>query len=399
MTGPGRLRTGRTSVVVATSLSVYLWIPIVAPNSDMTGELIFGAATASFVLVGLLLIMRAPGNRIGPVLLATGALLAFGYGCDVYGSAGAQANPVWPGSVMASVLGGAFFVVPIALAFIGIPLIFPDGHLISPRWRLLVWLAIAALAAGVTGSLLGPTTATEGVPNPLAIPELEGLSEALGGFASATSLIGFTGAAAALWVRYRRGDPIERQQLKWLLAVAALAAIFFPIAFIVPSQLIGNTAFLLGSLTLIGLPLAVAVAVLRYRLFEIDRIVSRTVSYAIVTGLLGTVFFGVILVLQTVFAGALGGGGIPVAISTLAVFVLFQPVLHRVRRGVDRRFDRARYDGERTTAEFGERLRWETDMERVTSDLRDTVEHAVAPSSLAVWLRRPSRGTKDAIAS
>ena len=116
MTGPGRLRTGLTSVVVATSLSVYLWIPIVAPNSDMTGELIFGAATASFVLVGLLLVMRAPGNRIGPVLLATGALLAFGYGCDVYGSAGAQANPVWPGSVMASVLGGAFFVVPIALA-------------------------------------------------------------------------------------------------------------------------------------------------------------------------------------------------------------------------------------------------------------------------------------------
>jgi hypothetical protein len=387
MTRRELIRTALAAVVAVASLAVYVWIPIVAPKSDMTGELIFGAATASFVLVGLLLVVRAPGNRIGPVLLASGALLAFAYGCDVYGSAGAQGNPVWPGSVIASVLGGAFFVVPIALALIGIPLIFPDGHLISPRWQLLVWLAIVALAAGVTGSLLGATTATEGVPNPLAVPELQGLSEALGGFASATSLIGFTGAAAALWVRYRRGDPIERQQLKWLLAVAALAAVFFPIAFIVPSRLIGNAAFILGSLTLIALPLAIGVAVLRYRLFEIDRIVSRTLSYAIVTGLLGAVFLGVVLVLQTAFAGALGGGGIPVAISTLAVFVLFQPVLRRVRRSVDRRFDRARVDGERTASEFAERLRWETDMERVTHDLAGTIRSAVAPTSLGIWLR------------
>ena len=124
--------------------------------------------------------------------------------------------------------------------------------------------------------------------------------------------------------------------------MAALAAVFFPIAFIVPVQAIGNAAFILGSLTLVALPLAIAVAILRYRLFEIDRIVSRTLSYAIVTGLLGALFVGVILLLQTAFADALGGGGIPVAISTLAVFALFRPVLGRVRRSVDRRFDRAR---------------------------------------------------------
>ena len=216
---------------------------------------------------------------------------------------------------------------------------------------------------------------------------MEPLSEILGGFASVTSVIGFSGAAAALWVRYRRGNLIERQQLKWLLAVAALAAVFFPIAFIVPVQAIGNAAFILGSLTLIALPLAIAVAILRYRLFEIDRIVSRTLSYAIVTGLLGAVFVGVILLLQTAFADALGGGGIPVAISTLAVFALFRPVLSRVRRSVDRRFDRARVDGDRTASAFAERLRWETDMERVTGDLRTTVEDAVAPTALAIWLR------------
>jgi hypothetical protein len=106
-----------------------------------------------------------------------------------------------------------------------------------------------------------------------------------------------------------------------------------------------------------------------------------------VTGLLGTVFVGVILLLQTVLAGVVGQGGIPVAVSTLAVFALFQPVLRRVRRAVDRRFDRARYDGERTAGAFAERLRWETDMERVSGDLRVTVASAVAPTSLAIWLR------------
>jgi peptidoglycan/LPS O-acetylase OafA/YrhL len=390
-TGPRRGRIALATVVALASLGVFVLIPIVAPDSDVAGELIFGAATASFVLVGLLLVVRAPQNRIGTVLLTAGALLAFAYGCDVYGSAGATANPVWPGSVIASVLGGALFVVPIALALVGIPLIFPDGHLISRRWRPMVWLVVVALTVGVTGSLLGPTTATDGVRNPFAVPELEQLSEILGGFASVTSVIGFSGAAAALWVRYRRGSLVERQQLKWLLAVAALAAVFFPIAFIVPVQAIGNAAFILGSLTLVALPLAIAVAILRYRLFEIDRIVSRTLSYAIVTGLLGTLFVGVILLLQTAFADALGGGGIPVAISTLAVFVLFRPLLGRVRRSVDRRFDRARVDGERIASEFAERLRWETDMERVTGDLRTTVVGAVAPKALAIWLRGAER--------
>jgi hypothetical protein len=126
---------------------------------------------------------------------------------------------------------------------------------------------------------------------------------------------------------------------------------------------------------------------MRYRLLEIDRIISRTLSYAVVTAILGAVFVGVILLLQTVLAGVIGKGGIPVAVSTLAVFALFQPVLRGVRRAVDRRFDRARYDGERTAGEFAERLRWETDIDRVTGDLRTTVAGAVVPTSLAIWLR------------
>ena len=219
---------------------------------------------------------------------------------------------------------------------------------------------------------------------------MEWIAGLLGGFASVTSIIGFAAPAAAIWVRFRRGDATQRQQLKWLLAVAALAAVFFPVAFIVPVKEIGDAFWILGSLTLVALPIAIAVAILRYRLFEIDRIVSRTLSYAFVSGLLGAVFVAVILVLQNVFAGLLYRGGIPVAISTLGVFALFQPVLRRVRRAVDRRFDRARFDGERTASEFAERLRWETDMTRVTGDLTGTVRGAVAPTSLTIWLRGAS---------
>ena len=162
--GRARVRAAVATAVAVASLGVYVLIWIAAPNSDIAAELIFGAATASFVLVGLLLIVRAPDNRVGPVLLLAGGLLAFAYGCDAYGSAGATADPDWPGSTVASVLGEAIFSYPIVIALIGIPLIFPDGHLISPRWRLVVWFVVVALTAGTIGSLIGPTTAPRASP-------------------------------------------------------------------------------------------------------------------------------------------------------------------------------------------------------------------------------------------
>jgi DNA integrity scanning protein DisA with diadenylate cyclase activity len=147
----------------------------------------------------------------------------------------------------------------------------------------------------------------------------------------------------------------------------------------------------LGPFSLSLPPIAVGVAILRYRLYEIDRIISRTISYALVTGLLAATFAILIVGLQAVLTPFTGGQTVAVAASTLAVFALFQPVLRRVRRAVDRRFDRARYDGERTAAAFSERLRDQVDMETVTTDLRATVAGAIAPTDLGVWIR--PRGT------
>jgi hypothetical protein len=220
------------------------------------------------------------------------------------------------------------------------------------------------------------------------------LLAAFGGAAAATSIIGFGGAAAAVLVRFRGPDPVVREQTKWLAAVAALAAGLFPAAFIVPIADLANALFALGLIAMIALPTAIGIAVLRYRLYEIDRIVSRTIGYGLVTGVLVIVFSSAVIAFEAVLAGVTETQGetLAVAASTLVAFALFQPLRQRIQRAVDRRFDRSRYDGERTSAAFSERLRAEVDLVTVTADLDTTVRAAMAPTAMGVWLRHPGAG-------
>ena len=224
----------RTRRVVAwalavASITVFVVVPFAEPQADVLYAVLFGAATSSFVLVGLLLLGRVAGNRIGSLLLLAGVLLAVAYSLGAFGLAGAAASPPWPGTALSFVLSDSIFVSPLVIALVGIPLVFPDGRLVSPRWRWLVWLAVIATIAQALSVILtpgaeGPTS----LPNPLGVGSLAGFAAILGALSSGSSVLGFGGAAASVWVRYRRGDPVERQQLKWLLAVAALAALFFP---------------------------------------------------------------------------------------------------------------------------------------------------------------------------
>jgi hypothetical protein len=384
-----RTRRVVTSVLAIASIATFIVVAITRPGTDFVYATLFGAATTSFVLVGFVLLDRVPGNRIGAMLMIAGTLFAVAFGLDAYATAAAAAQPPWPGAALASVIGDPIFIWPIVIALVGIPVVFPDGHLISSRWRWLVGLAVVAVIADALSSMLVPgVVGNTNLQNPLAIPELAPITAALGAFSSLTSIIGFGGAAAALWVRYRRGDLIERQQLKWLLAVAAVAAIFYPIAFIIPDTTVSGVAFILGSLTLVAFPIAIAVAILRYRLFEIDRIVSRTVAYLLITAVLVATYALAILVLQAPLGTVTGGDTVSVALSTLFVAAMFQPVMRRVRRAVDRRFDRARVDAERTTAAFSERLRDQVDIAAVVDDLDRTVRGALKPTSIGLWLRR-----------
>ena len=175
------------------------------------------------------------------------------------------------------------------------------------------------------------------------------------------------------------------------MAVAALAAVFFPIGSSSPVPEIGNVAFILGSLTLVAMPLAIAVAILRYRLYDIDRIVSRTISYGVITALLVAVFLVVNVGLQAALSSVTSSNAWAVAGSTLLAAALFTPVRLRVQHVVDRRFDRARYDADRLTIEFGDRLRDEVDLSTLGDELDATVRRAFAPTGVGLWLRGGAR--------
>ena len=174
--------------------------------------------------------------------------------------------------------------------------------------------------------------------------------------------------------------------MKWFAAVALFTVTSFSatVVGIAPINVLG---WLLGLVGIVLLPVAIGVAILRYRLYDIDRIISRTVSYGVVTGGLVAVYLAVNLALTTVFSSLASGNSVAVAASTLVVAALFTPVRRRVQRVVDHRFDRARYDAERTTAAFSERLRNEMDLAAVAADLDETVRAAMAPSHVGIWLR------------
>jgi hypothetical protein len=279
------------------------------------------------------------------------------------------------------------------LLFPGVGLIFPDGHLPGRGWRLPVTLTVALL---VVGSVLvtiapWPLTLEQPVPNPLAVPGIPVSWSAFGGALSAVAIfLGLGLAVAGVVVRSRRAGAVERAQIKWLVAALSLMAIAFPLSFateVGPDDLIDLASVLVGCLT----PIAIGIAILRYRLYDIDRLISRTVSWAFITGGLVAIFASLVIGLQTVLDGVTQGGTVAVAVSTLVAFALFQPLRRRVQRTVDRRFDRARYDSERTAAAFADRLRDDLDLATVGANLTGSVRDSLRPATVGLWLRGPER--------
>jgi len=358
-----------------------------SPDADLLWTGMFTSILVAFVVVGAILTSRVPGNAVGPVLLFSGALLASTIAIGTFSVVGA-ANGSMPTDVVAitSLINDLGFTLPIVVVLMGIPLIFPDGHLLSARWRWIVVLAIAALVASAIVQVFGPgPLGAAEVPNPFARPEWYPALEVLDALASWSSIIGFGAAILALILRFRRGDVVQRQQLKWP-AVSVVIALVFPLAFVLPPGFWADIAFLTGLVALLTLPIFIGIAITRYRLYEIDRIISRTLSWGLVTGILVVVFAGLVIGLQALLSEVTQGGTLAVAGSTLVAFALFQPIRRRVQRAVDRRFDRARYDGERTAAIFAERLRDEVDLESLAAELEHTVVSAIRPTAASLWL-------------
>ena len=352
----------------------------------------------SYAIVGTILVLRRPRNPIGWVLVAFAFAFAGSTPPPNLDLDRLQAGTAsWDQFLYAWVAGWSGSLG--TGLYVALTQLFPTGRLPEGRAsRRFARFVLAAAAVVVALTTFGPAVSLNTgsatsvvIPNRLAVlgwlPFLDGLDPGLL-FVPLFALLVL--GVGAMLLRYRRASGILRLQLRWLAvasAFVALAVLFGLTSLLVFGDGIGMVAWLPALVAYPSVPAAIAIAVLRYRLYEIDRIISRTISWGVVSVAIVAAFAGGVLVLQAVLSGVTQGQTLAVAASTLVAFALFQPVRRRVQRAVDRRFDRHRYDAERIVDAFGRHLRLETDIQRVIVNLGGTARSAVAPVSFSIWLR------------
>ena len=337
-------------------------------------SLVFGfiPVTLAFALVGALIAVRA-GNRLGWLFLAGATVTAVSVAADTYAARAATAElpgAAWAGWVLTVSLGAT------APFFFLTPLLFPDGRPPSPRWRPVVWIAVLAGLADAVCSAISDVSFSSNFPH-LRDPVV--LVAPLGTVDNLATRVGpfvFLAGAVSMIVRFRRSGLEQRLQLKWFVYASAVSALV-----VFATATLGHIPLPEFELTVPLIPAAVGIAILKYRLYDIDRLISRTLAYLVVTGLLIGVYAALVIL-----AGVLGFSTAPaVAIATLAAAALFSPLRRRVQRAVDKRFNRVRYDAELTVAAFATRLRDAIDLDTVRAELIDVVDSAVQPAHLSVW--------------
>lgn len=357
---------------------------------------VFSVLFLTFPTVGAAIASREPGNAIGWLFLGAGlgaGLADFLFGYSEYVLVVEPGS--LPGGEIAAVAGGAVELPTAAAASLLLLVIFPTGRPLSPIWRLWVWVVGIDLALFAVATLLDPGSLYE-------FPERTnpwGLDAAgwVSGWIWAVTLPVLYGSMllglVALTVRFRRAAGVERLQLKWLLYVAGLFVASAPVLIAletlgydrVAGSFVGDLVF---SLLVVLVPLAVGVAILRHRLYDIDVVINRTLVYAAVTLTLVAAYLGSVLLFRLVLTPLAGDSDLAVAGSTLAVAALFRPVRSRFQSVVDRRFYRSRYDAARTLEGFAGHLRDELDLETLGVDLRRVVRHTMQPAHVSLWLRQ-----------
>jgi len=391
-------------IVTMTVAGIALGILIATRDTPVPTSWGFRGASEAFAVtcgtVGAVVALRRPANINGWLFCAIGLLFATEALVNEYVIAGLLVVP--GGLPLAKELGWMLtwlWVPPLGIALIYLPLLFPTGSLLSPRWRP---AAILGAVAITTFSLAmafapGPIQQATFLVNPLGAPGvgIETYSSVIVGFAVLPLAVAIAMGISSLILRFRRAREDARRQIKWFALAVLVAGAAFTLYLAVSVTGGWSTTVkaleILVIVSLMGLPTAAGMAILRYRLYDIDRIVSRTISYGLVTTLLVAVFLFVNLALQGLLSSITASNSWAVAASTLLVAALFTPVRRLIQRAVDRRFNRARYDAERMTAAFAERLRDQVDLPTVARELDATVQRAMAPTSIDLWLRRAGR--------
>jgi hypothetical protein len=352
-------------------------------------------ATVSAATVGAVLAGRRPRHPVGWLLLAFALALAANGVAGGYAPYGLEARP---GALPAAAWVATYYPATALAAFacLGLVLLLvPTGSPPSPRWRWWAWLTPPAPAVLLLATPLAsrpPQERFHAVDNPLDLRPFDGGLLLANRAALAVTVVGVLVGAASLVVRFRRAHGTERQQLRWLVLAAAVTGVGMLASVVLVAA--GNEVLVgwVGGACLAFLPLATGAAVLRYRLFDLDRIISRTLAYGLLTVLLGLGYAVVVLGLGRLLPQ---GSTLVVAGATLAVAGVFQPARRRVQAAVDRRFNRRRYDTARTIQAFSARLRQQIDLDTLTSELLTVVDQTMQPTSVSVWLRPSVRASQD----
>ena len=362
-------------------------------DPDATGDvftLLTGPLLGGYAVVGTLVCTRRDGRVVGGLLLAvalsgTVAAALKGYGLRAVLTAG---WPAWDWALWMADWIARPFVMALVLF---LPLLFPSGRLPSPRWRIVAAIGVVVIAA------LTMNSATRSDWGPNWIDPAGPLLGPLVGVLDPTFVLLVCVAIGGLVLRLRRARGVDRAQLKWLVYAALLLGtglILVGISSAVerppgPIHAVGST--ISDVVLFLGLPVAIGVAVLRYRLYDIDVVIRRTIVYSILSATLGGAYLACILVLRELTQPLAGESGLAVAVSTLAVAALFRPARTTIKTRVDRRFYRGRYDASRTLQSFSERRAHEVDADAVIGDMRAVVNDALQPAHISVWLRVPER--------
>jgi hypothetical protein len=359
--------------------------------------------------MGALIVARRPANLIGWSFVAAGlglALQGFAIHYAIYalltdpgalpGAAGLAWIPTW------------LTIPAIYSAFAALLLLFPNGRLLSPRWRPVAWLVVGWIAGVAVGNFASPLESYLGAEAPVRLNQAAGqIMSTIGGLAWFLATLAIPAAAASLVVRFRRSRGQERQQLKWLAYAAAtlgvgvlgvtLVGFLDQLGWVRP-QVTEPAGIVLGGVAILGvtgLPVTAGLAILRYRLYDIDRLINRTLVYGLLTALLAGVYVGAVLILGQVFGGV--GRDPPswaVAGTTLLVAALFQPARRRIQGVVDRRFNRRKYNAAKTIETFSTRLRDQVDLDTLAGELLTVTDKTMEPTTVSLWLRPPDEVSK-----
>ena len=388
-----RLAAGSLSCISLASI-VAAWFLAAANEGASPGAGVELDSVALYALVGVVVAWLRPSHAMGWLFLAISVLWTTGRLAEQLAQFTLVTDPGrFPGGIAAAWYGEWFWIPALFFTFVFSILLFPDGRVPSARWRPFLWSAVITCGVVTTLAALERELALASgdltIRNPVGLMPFNDVED-IAALPPLLALVYAVGALFSLVMRFRRARGDDRQQLKWVAYAAAVLVLGF-VGMAVADEVLGWRPALVDSVLFAAVPVAAGIAILKYRLYDIDRIINRTLVYAALSAVLAGVYGLCVLVLPTL-VGAGRRSDLLVAASTLLVAALFQPARRRIQAFIDLRFYRSRYDVQRTVEAFGERLRNEVQLDEVTSDLLAVVRSTLQPARASLWLRAEAEG-------